>query len=137
MKTLFLVLIVSIGIQTATAQSEKELITKTLMNYMDGTANGQPERIKQAFHKDLNLYSIADGNLRALSGQKYIGYFKQGQKRDRVGKIVSIDFVNDAAMAKIEIDVPSRKQLFTDYLLLLKVKGTWKIIHKSYTSVKY
>ncbi|AXT49685.1 hypothetical protein D1818_02185 [Aquimarina sp. BL5] len=40
-------------------------------------------------------------------------------------------------MAKVEIDVPTRKRLYTDYMMLLKVEGKWKIIHKSYTHVSY
>lgn len=118
-------------------ESEKNNITTTLLDYIEGTANGQPERLKEAFHEDMNLYSIDKDSLKVLSGETYIGYYKFGQKRNRIGKIISIDYVNDAAIAKLEIDYPDRKTLYTDYLLLLKVAGQWKIIHKSYTSVKY
>lgn len=126
-----------ISMQFCFSQTDKELIEKTLMDYIEGTANGAPDRIKQAFHQDLNLYSITNDTLSVTDGQKYIGYFKEGQKRDRVGKIVSIDMVNNAAVAKVEIDVPTRKRLYTDYMMLLKVKGKWKIIHKSYTHENY
>jgi len=127
-----------INAQTPTKKTvEEQAIKKVLLDYIEGTAEGQPERIKNAFHRDLNLYSIENNNLRALKGQQYISYFKQGQKRNRIGKIISIDYVNDAAMAKVEIDVPDKKRLYTDYMMLLKVTGKWKIIHKSYTSEKY
>ena len=124
-------------IDITTSDSEKNNITKTLLDYIEGTANGQPERLKEAFHKDMNLYSVDKDSLKVLSGETYIGYYKSGQKRNRIGKIISIDYVNDAAMVKLEIDYPSRRILYTDYLLLLKVEGQWKIIHKSYTSVSY
>ncbi|WP_299222546.1 nuclear transport factor 2 family protein [uncultured Aquimarina sp.] len=137
MKNLFVVFLCLISFEIVLAQSDKDQITETLLDYIEGTANGAPERIKNAFHKDLNLYSIANDTLSITSGKKYIGYFKEGQKRDRVGKIVSIDVVNNAAMAKVEIDVPTRKRLYTDYMMLLKVEGKWKIIHKSYTHVSY
>jgi len=137
MKNLFVVFLCLISCEIVFAQSDKDQITETLLDYIEGTANGQPERIKNAFHKDLNLYSISNDTLGITSGKKYIGYFKEGQKRDRVGKIVSIDVVNNAAMAKVEIDVPTRKRLYTDYMMLLKVEGKWKIIHKSYTHVSY
>lgn len=118
-------------------RSNKELITATLMDYIEGTAEGQPNRLINAFHKDMNLYSVENDTLKVLSGTTYTGYYRPGQKRNRIGKIISIDFVNDAAIAKLEIDYPSRKTLYTDYLLLLKVKGRWKIIQKGYTSEKY
>lgn len=114
-------------------KNEEDAIRAVLLDYMEGTANGEPERIKNAFHSDLNLYSVAEDALQVLPGQKYISYFKSGEKRDRIGKIIFVDYVNDAATAKIEILVPSRKRVYTDYLLLLKVENEWKIIHKSYT----
>ncbi|WP_109300968.1 nuclear transport factor 2 family protein [Aquimarina sp. AU474] len=137
MKRIIVIILIVTGIQKSVAQSDKVLVTNTLMDYIEGTSNGEPDRIKRAFHKDLHLYSIANDSLRSLSGQKYIGYFKKGQKHDRIGKIVSIDIVNDAAMAKVEIDFPSKKRLYTDFMMLLKVNGKWKIIHKSYTFIKY
>ena len=137
MARIIFILIMVFGIQCAAAQSEEALITKTLMDYIEGTANGEPDRIRKAFHSDLNLYSIANDTLRALSGKQYIGYFKEGQKADRVGKIISIDYVNDAAIAKVEIKSPGRKRLYTDYMMLLKIKGQWMIIHKSFTSQSY
>lgn len=124
--------------EQANAPSELELITNTLMDYIEGTANGEPERIKRAFHKDLNLYTVEeDDSLRTLSGQKYITYFKEGEKNNRIGRIIAMDYENDAGTAKIEILMPARKRIYTDYLLLLKVEGHWKIIHKSYTYRDY
>lgn len=107
------------------------------MDYIEGTANGEPDRLKRAFHPDFNLYFVQNDSVKAWSGKGYISNVKQGRKSHRIGKIVSVDFVNDAAIAKIEIDMPDRKRLYTDYLMLLKVKDEWKIIHKSFTFVEY
>ena len=38
----------------------------------------------------------------------------------------------DAAIAKAEILIPNWR-VYTDYFLLLKYEGSWKIVHKSYT----
>ncbi|MEM6725325.1 MAG: nuclear transport factor 2 family protein [Bacteroidota bacterium] len=111
---------------------EKEAITSTLMHYIEGTSDGFPDRIKKAFHPDLNLYSVnADGTLKTWNGKDYISRFKPGVKNNRVGKILMIDRENDAATAKVEIKMGER--LYIDYFLLLKLEGTWTIIHKSYT----
>ncbi|MBW1297415.1 nuclear transport factor 2 family protein [Aquimarina litoralis] len=132
-----IILVILLSTTITVAQSDKEKIKETLLDYIEGTADGSPERIKKAFHKNLNLYSITNDSLSITSGKKYIGYFKEGEKRDRIGKIISIDVVNNAAMAKVEIDFPKGKRLYTDYMMLLKVQGEWKIIHKSYTYVPY
>ena len=93
--------------------------------------------MQKAFHKDLNLYSVRKGELSIWKGEKYIGNIKVGRKSNRIGKIISIDYENNAAMAKLEIDMPGAKRVYTDYMLLLKIKGVWKVIHKSYTFRPY
>ena len=116
------------------AQSELELITKTCMDYIDGTAKGNIEQVAQAFHKDLNLYHVKEDQLAVWSGEKYVAGVSPS---NRIGRIVSIDFENDAAMAKIEIDMPKYKRIYTDYLMLLKFEGRWQIVHKSFTYRPY
>lgn len=137
LKTITLVILIVPGLytqaQNLNSNSELEQIEEVLMHYIDGTANGEPERLKKAFHPDLNLYSVQGDSISVLSGSRYISYFENRKKRNRIGRIISIDYENDAASAKIEVIMPARKRIYTDYLLLLKVDMEWKIIHKSYT----
>ena len=137
MKKTLLLLAIFLGTVTANAQTEIEKINKPLMDYIEGTANGEPDRLKRAFHPDFNLYFVQNDSVKMWSGKGYIANVKQGRKSNRIGKIISVDYENDAAIAKIEIDMPDRKRLYTDYLMLLKVKDDWKIIHKSFTFVVY
>ncbi len=122
----------NVSVESATS-SELDKINAVLMDYIEGTANGQPDRVRRAFHEDLKLYFIKNDTLEVWDGKGYVDKIKEGEKNTRQGKIVSVDYENNAAMAKIEILVPGWK-VFTDYLLLLKISGTWKIIHKSFTS---
>ena len=134
-RTITLVATLMLVAFSSQAQSDKEGVKGTAMDYIEGTANGEIDRIRRAFHKDAALYAVNnDGGLRRIPIDQYIGYFKEGQKNDRQGKIVSMDIVNDAANVKIEI--LSGQWKFTDYLLLLKLDGQWKIINKSYTRVR-
>lgn len=113
--------------------NEIQKITKTIMLYIDGTANGEPEKLREAFHPDFNLYSVTESDsLRIWEGADYVGRIKKGVKNTRQGRIISIDFEKDAAIAKAEIVIPGWR-IFTDYFLLLKYEGSWKIVHKSYT----
>ena len=116
------------------AQSDIELITSTLMDYIEGSTEGQPQRLKTAFHDDLNLYSIKkDGKLSIWAGTDYIADTKEGKPTGEGGKIISIDYENNAAVAKVEISHPKSKSTYIDYFMLLKIEGTWTIIHKMYT----
>lgn len=132
-----LLLTFNINAQTVDSKSEIEKITETLMDYIEGTANGEPERLQKAFHPDFNLYTVTkEDSLRIRSGAEYISNVKVGEKSTRVGRIIFIDFEKDAAIAKAEIVIPNWR-IFTDYFLLMKYEGSWKIVQKSYTWKEY
>jgi hypothetical protein len=123
--------------QTESSKSDIEQITETLLDYIEGTANGEPDRLKKAFHPDFNLYTVTEkDSLRIRSGKEYIANIKAGEKSNRIGRIISIDYEKDAASAKAEIVIPNWR-IFTDYFLLLKYEGSWKIVQKSYTWREY
>jgi hypothetical protein len=122
--------------QNPTEQSDFQLITETLLDYIEGTANGEPERLRSAFHPSFNLYTVTKDSLWIRSGEQYISNIKAGEKSNRIGRIISIDYEKDAAIAKAEIIVPNWR-IFTDYFLLLKYEGAWKIVQKSYTWREY
>ena len=113
-------------------KSDREQITEILLDYIEGTANGQPERLRKAFHPNFNLYTIAKDTLWIRSGEQYIANTKVGEKSNRIGRIISIDLEKDAAVAKAEILIPNWR-IFTDYFLIMKYQGAWKIVQKSYT----
>lgn len=130
---LVLLLCTPLAAQTNAPTSEIAQITATLMDYIEGTADGDIERLRRAFHPDFKLYTVNAGDsLVARSGEAYIAGFKPGVKTSRIGRIIAIDYEKDAATAKAEIIVPGWR-IFTDYFLLLKYQGAWKIVHKSYT----
>jgi len=137
MKKIVIATFLICGLVSVHAQSEIEKINQVLYDYIEGTANGEPDRLKSAFHEDFNLYFVANDTVRVWSGKKYIENVKPGVKSNRIGKVISIDFEDNAAIARIEILMPARKRIYTDYLMLLKVKNQWKIIHKSFTFKNY
>nr|WP_299000312.1 nuclear transport factor 2 family protein [uncultured Allomuricauda sp.] len=137
MKNMTLALLLFASASFTYAQSELESINKVLYDYIEGTANGEPERLREAFDEDFNLYFVRNDSLQKWSGKNYINNVKPGQKSNRIGRVLSIDFEGDAASAKVEILMPGPKRIYTDYFLLLKVDQKWKIIHKTFTFKNY
>lgn len=114
-------------------QSDLELIQAVLTDYIEGTALGEPDRVSRAFHPDFKLYNVTpQDSLSIRSGQNYLANIKPGEKNTRQGRIISIDVEGNAAMAKAEIVVPGWR-IFTDYFLLMRYEGFWKIVQKSYS----
>jgi len=133
MKKVCILFFALIGFQVVNAQTEIELITQTLTDYIEGSTNGQPDRLKKAFHADLNLYYVKNNQIKIWSGTDYIKDTREGQPTGESGKILSIDFENDAAVAKVEISHPKSSTPYIDYFMLLKTDGKWTIVHKMFT----
>jgi len=135
---LSLSLIINLGIHNLSAQAsnektEIEKITETLIDYIEGSTNGQPNRLKEAFHPDLNLYYVKNDELKIWSGKAYIESTKEGKPTGEIGKIITIDYENDIAVAKVQISHPENNIPYIDYFMLSKTKGKWIIIHKMFT----
>lgn len=134
MKKICVLAFLVLNVYLAQAQTEIQQITETLVDYIEGSTDGQPQRLKKAFHPDLNLYSVGKNEkLRTWSGLDYIADTKEGKPTGEEGKIISIDFENNAAVAKVEISHPESRHTYVDYFMLLKLEGRWTIIHKMYT----
>lgn len=133
MSKAILIIMVLIGIQNLTAQSEEALIRETLQKYIDGSTGGKPQLLKEAFHSDLNLYYVKNNEVAIWSGTAYIEDTKEGEPTGEIGKILSVDYTNDAAVAKVKIADPKSDTPYIDYFMLLKTNGKWKIIHKMFT----
>ncbi|MDT0607135.1 nuclear transport factor 2 family protein [Croceitalea rosinachiae] len=134
MNKIIFIFLILIGIQNIKGQSDLESIAQTLTDYIEGSTNGQPDRLKTAFHKDLNLYYVKkNDSLGIWSGESYIQDTKEGQPTGEDGKIISIDYENDIAIAKVEISHPKSRSTYIDYFMLLKIQKKWTIVHKAYT----
>ncbi len=107
-------------------------IREVVQKYLDGTAEGRPELVRDAFLPSLEVQYLGDGDrLMRQSGPDYIRRIEVGRAVPRKGRIVSIDVTGKSAMVKAEIGWDGR--LYTDYMLLLKVDGQWRIANKTAT----
>ncbi len=138
MKTYFFTVVLCCFVNMLPAQSRTDAaeiteISQTLTDYIEGSTNGQPERLKTAFHPNLKLYYVKDETLQIWSGQDYIKDTKEGQPTGELGKIISIDFENTIGVAKVQIANPNSETSYVDYFMLMKIEGRWTIIHKMFT----
>ncbi len=119
--------------------SEKELVKKTLQNYIDGSSYNNLEQIESAFTDNATLYLTINNEFKQITPKEYVSFFKNrthGEFNGRVGKILSIDIEKDIATAKIEIKIPKKRMRYIDLLLLRKTEMGWKIISKTATKTE-
>lgn len=104
-------------------------IRSVVQKYLDGTAEGKPDLVSEAFLPSLEVQYLGEGDtLMRRKGPDYISRIEPGKAVPRFGRIVSIDATEKSAMVKAEIEWNGR--LYTDYMLLLKVQGEWRIANK-------
>jgi len=124
-----------VGARSASANESLSDISNVVQMYLDGTAQGKPQLVEKAFLPSLEVQWLGDGDvLLRRPGPEYINRIEKDVLVPRKGRIVSIDATEKSAMVKVEIQWNNRR--YTDYMLLLKVEGSWKIANKIATWVE-
>lgn len=122
------------GIALAQQESEDAAVRKPLQAYLQGHATGDGAFMRQAFLPTAHIEGIRDGKFLSWTADEYIAGFKGTPPADEAQRkrwIDSVDVSGNAAMARVTLDYPSGT--FTDYFVLLKVDGEWKIANKVWT----
>jgi len=115
------------------AQSDYEMIEKTLWSYLKGDTEKDYDTLKTAFHEQATMKYVSSTNgytaFVALEAFKDI----QGKEpeKNRINRIEYITIAGRAASAKIEIEYPD--VVVVDFMNLLRVDGEWKIVNKIFS----
>ena len=114
--------------------AEQAAARKPLEAYIKGHATGDAAYMRQAFLPTAHVEGIRDGQFLSRTVDEYIAGFKGAPTPDEAQRRRSIDQVDvngNAAMARVTLAYPEGS--FTDYFVLLKVDGEWKIANKVWT----
>ena len=115
------------------ADAEEAAVREAVSHYLRGHATGDPEEFRKAFHAEMRMQWVRDGQLAQRTAAEYIagasGQAAADEARRR-RQITTVDVTGDAAMAKVVLDYP--QALITDYLSLLRVDGEWKVVAKTF-----
>jgi hypothetical protein len=125
----------SAPVQSAQQQSDpaRAEIEAAIGSYFQGHATGDPAHFRKAFLPTAHIEGIRSGVFTSWTLDDYCALFNGTPARDeakRKRKIELIDVSGNAAMAKATLDHGAT--VFTDYFVLLKVDGAWKIANKVY-----
>lgn len=116
------------------SQTDKEQITDTVTDYLEGIRDGDGDRVANAFYSSVNLNSVGeDGSLVLTPRDAVVERANSGVIPENTGDIQDIEINNDMALVKVKIELPTLH--FYDLLTLLRLKVGWKIVGKTYTTV--
>ncbi|HKQ51121.1 MAG TPA: nuclear transport factor 2 family protein [Pyrinomonadaceae bacterium] len=119
----------------AQQQSEEKLVRATVETYLHGLKFNDVESFKKAFYPEAKLFFVnKDGSLGQLTQEQWYKGFEESAGKEEEGslKIVAVDVTGNAASVKVREEYP--RSIYTDYISLLKLGGTWKIVNKVYVA---
>ena len=116
--------------------ADEAAIRQTVQSYFDGGRTRDSLTLRKAFHPEARMLFAREGTLVVVPIAEYItrvgsDRLEPGEVDSTQRRVVSVDVVGDAAMAKIELKRP--EAVLTDYMSLLKVDGRWLIVNKIFT----
>ncbi len=119
--------------QNLNPSTERELVEKTIMLYIDGQATGDSVKVGKAMHASSKLKVFRDGKFEEIPKNEYlVGWTKHEKFHTFKANIVSIDITNNMGSAKVEIS--NSRSMFTDYFTLMKTNEGWFIADKVSTN---
>jgi len=117
----------------AQSASEEAGVRVAINNYLQGHATGDPAYFRKAFLPTAHIEGVRNGKFTSWTLDDYCALFKGAPASDEATRSRTIDVIDisgDAAMARATLNHGAT--VFTDYMVLLKVDGEWKIANKAY-----
>jgi hypothetical protein len=115
--------------------TDREAITAVVQLYIDGAADGDADKLKQAFDERAWMFG-AVGDQRFDIPITAMIEMTAAQPMNVAGNyratITSVASTGDAATASLEESGCWGTVSFVDYFLLSRIDGTWKIVAKSF-----
>lgn len=117
------------------AAAEERAVRAAVEQYFAGHATGSADEMRKAFLPTAHIEGIRNGTFTSWTAEEYSSRFTGRPAPDESSRRRTIDRVEvsgTAAMASATL--VHGATTFTDYFVLLKVDGAWKIANKVYAS---
>ncbi len=114
---------------------DHDAIASVLQQYIDGSARGDVDKLREAFHADARMFgAVGDQRFDVPIADFFAMAAQSPADVDGTyrGRIVAISQVGDAATATIAEDGFWGTLSFVDFFLLNRIGGRWSIVSKSF-----
>lgn len=114
-------------------ESALDGIRATINHYFTGHATGDASHMRKAFLPTAHVEGVREGKFTSWTLDEYCALFKGSPADDERVRVRAIDFIDasgDSGIVKATLDHGAT--VFTDYFILLKVGGEWRIANKVY-----
>jgi hypothetical protein len=108
-------------------------VIATAGQYVEGLRTGNSKTIAEAFHADAVMYGFTNGKL--LGGpisNLYSFVDSNGDAPDIATRLDVLAITPTTAVVRVDMEKDAIGADYNDYLTLLKIDGSWKVIAKVY-----
>jgi hypothetical protein len=133
--TVLLIAILFLPSVIAAQSADEPAVRATLNQYFRGHATADGAEMRKAFLPTAHIEGLRSGQFVSWTVEEYCSRFTGKPAPDEASRtrtIDSVDISGTAAMARATL--VHGATTFTDYFVLLKVDGEWKIANKVYAS---
>ncbi len=111
-----------------------DAICRVVQLCLDGEAKGDVAKLEEAFHAEARMFGDLGGTRYDVPIQGLFDMAADGpaDTGNYQGRILSVTQVGDVAMAVVAEDGYWGTVSFVDFLSLCRIKGTWKIVNKTF-----
>jgi hypothetical protein len=123
--------------QAPAPASDEAGVRAAITRYLQGHATGDASHMRTAFLPTAHIEGVREGRFTSWTLEEYCSRFTGKPAPDEPARKRTIDAVDvngTAAMGRATL--VHGETTFTDYFVLLKVDGEWKIANKTYTATR-
>ena len=118
-----------------TTRHDDEAVRKPIEEYLKGHATGDAAHMRNAFLPTAHIEGIRGGKFSSWTLDEYCAGFRGTPAADESTRRRTIDVVDvSGTAATARATLVHGATTFTDYFVLLKVDGEWKIANKVYSA---
>lgn len=119
----------------ASQESDEAAVRQVIVTYFRGHATGIPDTMRAAFLPTAHIEGIRNGVFTSWTVDEYVRGFRGQPASDEASRVRIIDVVDvSGTAAMVKATLKHGATTFTDYFVLLKVDGQWKIANKVYNA---
>lgn len=117
----------------AVPTSEYNAVIATANLYVEGLRVGSAEGVAQAFHKDAVMYGFTNGELLGGPIKNLFDFVqKNGKAPEITTRLDVLAITPTTAVVRVDMEKDAIGADYNDYLTLIKINGSWKVIAKVY-----
>jgi hypothetical protein len=113
--------------------ADDAMVRAVIDTYFQGHARSDSASMRAAFLPSAHIEGIRNGAFHSWTAGEYAGNFRGRPAADEAARKRTIDVVDiTGTAAMVKATLVHGATTFTDYFVLLKVDGEWKIANKVY-----